>query len=352
MRALTTRPGCADTTAITEIPEPRRDDGDVLVRTLAVGICGTDREIIAGRYGTPPPGAERLILGHEALGEVLEAPPRCGLAAGDHVVPIVRLPDDPPCASCAAGEWDMCLDGRYTEHGIRARDGFATERFRIAPRHLVRVDRALGITAVLVEPASVLAKAWEQIERIGRRAAAWRPRTVLVTGAGPIGLLAALLATQRGLDVHVFDRVTDGVKPALVRGLGGTYHVGAIDDLDVVPDIVIECVGAPAVVGAVLGRTGPLGITCLTGISSGGRSLAIDLGAVNRAIVLENDTVFGSVNANRRHYEAAARALAAADVAWLDGLITRRLPLERWREVLTGGGDHVKTIVEPGGRRD
>jgi glucose 1-dehydrogenase len=348
VRALTTEPRRADSTRIEEIAEPAAAGGDVLVRTLAVGVCGTDREIIAGQYGAAPAGRPRLVLGHEAVGEVIEAPPHSGLVAGGRVVPIVRIPDDPSCASCAAGEWDLCLDGRYTEHGILGRDGFAAERFRAPARFLVPVDRALGLRAVLVEPASVVAKAWEHIMRIGGRAAAWAPRTVLITGAGPVGLLAALLGVQLGLEVTVFDRATEGAKPALVRRLGAAYHNGDLAALGVVPQIVVECTGAPAVIRDILGRTGPLGVVCLTGISSGGRSIGVDLGAVNRTIVLENDAVFGSVNANRRHYEAAARALAAADPAWLDALITHRRPLDDWPGALRKGPDHVKTILELG----
>jgi threonine dehydrogenase-like Zn-dependent dehydrogenase len=152
---------------------------------------------------------------------------------------------------------------------------------------------------------------------------------------------------QRGLDVHVFDRVADGIKPALVRQLGATYHAG--DDcgaLGVAPQIVLECTGAPTVIRDILGRTAALGVVCLTGISTGGRSLQVDLGAVNRSIVLENDALFGSVNANRRHYEAAARALAAADPAWLGALITTRVPLERWQEALQARPDQVKAILQ------
>lgn len=347
MRALTTEPRRTGSARIEDLAEPDVGDGEVLVRTLAVGVCGTDREIIAGDYGAAPAGRPRLVLGHEALGEVIEAPPDSGLAAGDRVVPIVRIPDKEPCASCAAGEWDMCLDGRYTEHGISGRDGFAVERFRTPVSFAVPVDRALGVAAVLVEPASVVAKAWEHIERIGSRAAAWAPRSVLVTGAGPIGLLAALLGIQRGLDVTVFDRATEGIKPRLVQRLGAAYH-SDLARLSRAPQIVIECTGAAEVIRGVLARTGPLGVVCLTGISSEGRSTAVDLGAVNRSIVLENDAVFGAVNANRRHYEAAIRALAAADLGWLNALITR-LPLDAWQDALHKRPDRIKAILEIGG---
>ncbi len=347
MRALTVRPGAARTARVEELPEPDAADGAVLVRGLALGVCGTDREIVEGLFGWAPAGRERLVLGHESLGEVLEAPDGSGLAAGDLVVGIVRHPDPVPCSSCAVGEWDMCRNGRYTEHGIKERDGFAAERFRLAPDRAVRVDSVLGELGVLLEPASIVAKAWEQTERIGKRAR-WEPRSVLVTGAGPIGLLAALLGRQRGLEVHVLDRVTDGPKPALVRDLGATYHDGPIGDLELAPDIVMECTGATAVVLDVLDRTAPAGIVCLTGVSSGGHRMQIDLGLLNRTMVLENDVVFGTVNANRRHYEAASQALARADRGWLARLITRRLPLDRWEEAFAPDANDVKTVLELG----
>ena len=180
-----------------------------LVRTLALGVCGTDREILNGIHGSPPPGEQRLVLGHESLGTVMAASEQSGLLPGDLVVGIVRRPDPEPCVACAEGEWDMCRNGRYTERGIKERHGYGAERFRIEPEFAVKIDPDLGILGVLLEPASILAKAWDHAERIGR-ARVWQPQTLLVTGAGPIGLLAALMGTQRGLEVHVLDRNKGG----------------------------------------------------------------------------------------------------------------------------------------------
>jgi threonine dehydrogenase-like Zn-dependent dehydrogenase len=117
MRAVTVVPLQADSVDLTELDEPPESDGAVLVKTRAVGVCGTDLEIIEGHYGWAPPGETRLALGHESLGEVLEAPPDSGLATGDLVVAIVRRPDSVPCPNCAIGEWDMCRNGQYTEWG-------------------------------------------------------------------------------------------------------------------------------------------------------------------------------------------------------------------------------------------
>ena len=345
MRALTVRPGIAGAAQVRDIPEPSLEHGAVLVETLAVGVCGTDREIIDGHYGTAPPGEDYLVLGHEALGRVLEAPAGSSLSVGDLVVGIVRRPDPVPCPQCAVGEWDMCRNGLYTEHGIKGLHGFCAERFRIAPEYAVRLDAGLERVGVLVEPASIVAKAWEQIERIGQRTR-WEPRTVLVTGAGPIGLLAALLGVQRGLDVHVLDIVTEGPKPALVRELGAHYHAGGMEQVGVAADIVLECTGIGQLVFDAMRCTAPNGIVCLTGLSSGGRRLEVNLAALNRSMVLENDVVFGTVNANRRHYEAAAAALARADRDWLRRLITRAVLLHRWEEALIRRVTDVKIVID------
>ena len=345
MHAVTVVPGRKDSVELTDVPEPPAGDGPVLVETLAVGICGTDLEIVAGEYGRAPEGEERLVLGHESLGRVVEAPDGSGLARDDLVVGIVRRADPLPCPNCAAGELDMCRNDRYTERGITARHGYASERYRIHPEHAVKVDTALGRLGVLLEPASVVAKAWEHVERIGARAH-WSPTTALVVGAGPIGLLAAMLAVQRGLDTHVLDRVTGGLKPRLVSDLGATYHAGSIADTGLVPDVIVECTGVPQLVLDAVSHNGPLGIVCLTGVSSGGRQIGVDAGLLSRTMVLENDVVFGSVNANRRHYRHAADALLAADPDWLDGLVTRRVPLSAWREAYTRSPDDVKAVLE------
>jgi glucose 1-dehydrogenase len=348
LRAITVVPGKSGSARLEEVPEPNPSEGAVLVRALALGVCATDREIVSGQYGTAPPDEARLILGHESLGMIEAAPPESGLQPGDVVVGIVRRPDPVPCVACAAGEWDMCRNGRYSERGITGRHGYGSEWFRVEPDFVLKIDPALQQLGVLLEPASILAKAWEHIARIGHRAREWRPRTLLVTGAGPIGLLAAMMGSQRGLDVHVFDHHRGGVKPALVRDLGGTYHDATVADaLDrLAPDIIIECTGVPSVIRDVLGRTAAVGIVCLTGVSSAGHALDVDVGQLNRTMVLNNQVVFGTVNANRRHYALAADALVHADRKWLGRLITRRVPLERWSEALESRPDDVKVIVE------
>lgn len=347
MRALAVTPGQPHSACLLDVPEPGLEMGSLLVQTLAIGICGTDVEIVSGRYGWPPPGRQRLIIGHESIGRVLDAPEGSSFTSGDLIAGVVRRPDPVPCRYCAVGEWDMCRNGLYTERGIKELDGYGSERFRVEPEFAVKVDATLGDLGVLLEPASVVAKAWDHAERIGARSSAWSPRSVLVTGAGPIGLLAALMGRQRGLDVHVFDRIEDGPKPQLARDLGARYYGADLPAVgELAPDIIMECTGAASVIADVITRSAPSGIVCLTGVSSGGHTISLDLGSVNRSMVLENDVVFGSVNANRTHYEAGAAALAMADRAWLSALITRRVPLAAWRDAFDRRPGDVKVIVE------
>ena len=345
MKALTVVPLSKDSAELSDIEEPPESDGPVLVETIGVGICGTDAEILSGEYGWPPPGRKRLVLGHESLGRVLDAPSGGPVAKGDLVVGIVRRPDPVPCSNCAVGEWDFCRNGRYTERGIKEHDGYLSERYRITPEYVVKVDPSLGLLGVLLEPTSVVAKAWEQVEKIGHRAH-WEPARAVVTGAGPIGLLAAMIGVQRGLEVHVIDRMTSGKKPDLVRGLGAQYHTGAIEDAVDDPDVIIECTGVSSLVLDAIEHIGPGGVVCLTGVSSGGRELSVDEGALNRSMVLANESVVGSVNANRRHYEAGADALARAERGWLAELVSRTVALERWEDALSRVPDDVKVVVQ------
>jgi threonine dehydrogenase-like Zn-dependent dehydrogenase len=344
---MTVQPRTPRSLRIEDVPEPETGAGELLVRGLAVGVCGTDKEIVRGDYGWAPPDRDRLTLGHESLGRVEHAPEGSGFAPGDLVAGVVRRPDPVPCGACAHGEWDMCRNGRYTERGIKELDGYASELWTVPAQFAVKVAPHLGLTGVLIEPTSVVAKAWEQVERIGERA--WfEPRTLLVTGAGPIGLLAALIGVQRGLDVHVLDRLTDGPKPDLVRDLGATYHHASVEDVagQISPDVVIEATGVGQLVFDAIANTDSYGIVCLTGVSSGGRHLQIDAGGLNREVVLENDAVVGSVNANLRHYRQAADTLAQAEPAWLRRLITTTVPLADAADAFDRPSDKdVKVVI-------
>lgn len=345
MKAITVEPHKAGSARFEDVPEPEAREGSILVEAVAVGVCGTDVEIAEGKYGWPPPGAARLVLGHESLGRVLDPGPAGGLTAGDFVVGIVRRPDPVPCPNCAVGEWDMCRNGKYTERGIKEIHGFMSERWRIEPEYAMKVDRSLGLLGVLLEPTTVVAKAWEQVAAVGQRAF-WEPRNVLVTGAGPIGLLAALLGKQRGLDVHVLDRVEKGAKPDLVGALGATYHTGRVEDVGFDPDVIVECTGVGQVIADALRSVGAGGVVCLTGVGSGGHVKGVPAADLAAELVLRNNVVVGSVNANKRHWYKAGEALARADRGWLSRLVTRQEKPADFARALDRNPEDIKVVVQ------
>ena len=344
MKAITVEPKKPGTAHYEDFPEPDVRDGSILVEAVAVGVCGTDVEIVEGKYGWAPPGMTRLVLGHESLGRVIDPGLSSSFKKGDLVVGIVRRPDPVPCANCAVGEWDMCTNGQYTERGIKEIHGFMSERWRIEPEYAIKVDPSLGLLGVLLEPMTVITKALEQVFIIGQRAY-WEPKTVLVTGAGPIGLLAALRLSVRNLKVHVLDRAETGPKPQLVRDLGATYHTGSVLDLDFNPDVIVECTGVGAVIADSIQKVESGGIICLTGVGAGGASgrVVADMAA---AAVLKNNVIFGSVNANKRHWYRAGQNLANSDRKWLNRLITRREKPENFQQALARQPGDIKVVIQ------
>lgn len=345
MKAITVEPKTPGSARLEDVPEPDVRDGSVLVEAVAVGVCGTDVEIVEGKYGWAPAGKARLVLGHESLGRVLEPDPSGRLKKGDLVVGIVRRPDPVPCPNCAVGEWDMCRNGQYTERGIKQIDGYMSEHWRIEPDYTIKVDSSLGLLGVLLEPTTVVTKAWEAVVAVGQRAF-WEPRTVLVTGAGPIGLLAALLGMQHGLDVHVLDRIDSGPKPDLVRSLGAIYHSGSVATVGFEPDVIIECTGVGQVISDCVQCVGSGGVLCLTGVGSGGRTNGLSTADVATEVVLQNKVVVGSVNANKRHWYKAGEALARADYSWLSRLISRCERPENFTNALQRKPDDIKVVIQ------
>lgn len=318
----------------------------MLVEAIAAGVCGSDLEIAEGKYGWAPPGKTRLILGHESLGRVIDPGPTGSFKKGDLVVGIVRRPDPVPCPNCAVGEWDMCRNGQYTERGIKEIDGYMSERWRVEPEYAMKMDPSMGILNVLLEPMTIVAKALEQVVAVGQRAF-WQPRTVLVTGAGPIGLLAALgAALHGGLEVHVLARTKSGLKPDLVRELGATYHAGSVMDIGFEPDVIVECTGVGQVIAESIHAVAAGGVVCLTGVGTGGAAAGKSAADMASAAVLKNNVVVGSVNANKRHWYKAALALARADRSWLARLITRVERPEEYAVALERRSEDIKVVIQ------
>jgi threonine dehydrogenase-like Zn-dependent dehydrogenase len=356
MRAVVVTPRQAGSGRLAEVPDPQPQQGEVLVRVHEVGLDGTDIEILEGLYGEAPPGEDYLIIGHESLGRVQKVADGVeGLSPGDWVVAIVRRPDPVPCRNCAADEWDMCLNGQYTERGIKGRHGFLAEFYVETSKFLVRVPKELSAFAVLLEPLSIVEKAVEQIKRIQSRMV-WQPQRAMVLGAGPIGLLAGMVLRLEDIEVHIYNRSEQKIKRDLTESIGATYICAEERLLDhelekeIGPlDIVVEATGFSPLAFDAMDMIGPNGIVCLTGVSGGSRTLQIPADHLNLEMVLMNKVVFGTVNANRRHFEAGVRHLREIEARWpgvLPRVITRRFPIERFAEALQRSSRDIKRVAE------
>src|SRR5215469_3037101 len=220
-----------------DVPQPKlQGSTDVLLRVREVGLCGTDREISSFEYGSPPPGSDHLILGHESLAEVIEVGREVrSLKPGDLVVAMVRRPcPHPKCRPCRAGRQDFCVTGDYTERGIKGADGFLTECAVDDEAYLIKVPRALADVAVLVEPLTVVTKAADQARAIfARLPYDPGPQRGLVLGAGPIGHVWAMVLVADGFETLVYSRDTEESKHAeIVRSLGAQYVSSTVNPIE------------------------------------------------------------------------------------------------------------------------
>ena len=355
MRAVAVVPGNHGSAHVRDdAPDPRPAHDHALVRVLEAGVCGTDVEIHDGLYGEAPPGSGFLILGHENLGVVESSPPGADVQAGDLVVATVRRPCPERCVPCARGQNDMCITGHFTERGIRGVHGFMSETYSESPAYLVKLPGHLRAFAVLVEPMSVVQKGIDHAYRIQERLP-WQPRTAVVLGAGPVGILAAVALRLRGLEVTVAAREHEGsFKDSLLREAGIHYASTASTPLADLPrktgpvDIVFEATGATTVVFPAMRLLGPDGVCILSSVTGGSTTIEVDLATWNREMVLGNRLVFGTVNGSRSHFEAGARDLEIAESripGWLARLITRRLPFSDVATALVRRPEDIKTVL-------
>lgn len=341
-------PGRPNSIHLTRLPEPAPGPDEVLIAVRRVGVCGTDKEIIDGHFGTPPPGSDELVLGHEVLGTVTAAGDRVqSFRPGDLVVATVRRPDD--CPACRAGQPDFCLWRRYTEHGIIGLHGFMVERFVERPEYLIPIPPALEPVAVLLEPLSVVEKAHRVARSVQQRLNAWQPRTAVVIGAGPVGILGTMLLRAEGMDVYtVARRSAPNLASALIEAAGGHYVSTGEQPLPELArsipniDLILESSGSSGPVFEAMSILGGNGVLVLLSLTGGDRTLSVPADAINREFVLGNKLMVGSVNSHRVDFVAGVDHLSRFENLW-PGL-TGRLITTRFN-----GFDEASGIRDAGG---
>jgi threonine dehydrogenase-like Zn-dependent dehydrogenase len=368
MRAIAVTPATKNI-GIIDLPEPRlATPTDVKLRMIEAGVCGTDKEICAFEYGTPPDGSADLVIGHESLGEVVEVGAKVTrVKVGDLVVPMVRRPcPHETCLACRAGRQDFCFTGDFTERGIKERHGFMAQYVVDDEQYMNPVPCEMRDTAVLVEPLTIAEKALIQVWGVQQRLPWGCPREpgkaqahchrAVVLGAGPVGLLGAMALITRGFDTYVYAReVIPNLKASVVEMIGGTYLSAADCSLEQLTakvgnvDLVYEATGASRLAFDMISLLGTNGIFVFTGVPGRKGPVEVDTDLMMRTLVLKNQVVFGTVNAGRDAFEASIHDIGGFSKRWpaaVRSLITGRFPMDAHRDLLLGRADGIKNVIQ------
>ncbi|MBI3319145.1 MAG: glucose 1-dehydrogenase [Candidatus Omnitrophica bacterium] len=367
MRAVAVFPAERRVRLIRHEPPKRSTPTHVLLRMLEVGVCGTDKEICAFLYGTPPPSSEYLVIGHESLAHVVEAGPEVkSVKPGDLVVPMVRRPcPHRRSVACQRHRQEFWLTGDFTERGIKQAHGFMTEFVVEEERYLVPVPPSLRDVAVLVEPLTIAEKALMQVWQVQQRLP-WACPVVpgqkpgychkaVVLGAGPVGLLGAMALLIGGFETWVYSlEPVNSPKADFVKAIGATYVCSATDPVERLAervgniDLVYEATGASRISFELMEVLGTNGVFVFTGVPGRKGPIELDADLIMRNLVLKNQVVYGTVNAGRGAFEAAIDDLAKCTARWpqaVRSLITGRYPIDAYQDALLVKVDGIKSTI-------
>lgn len=356
MKAIAIRK-CQSEPTLIDVPTPNPEPGEVLVRTLRVSIDGTDHEVIRGNHGGYPEGEDYQILGHEAVGVVVDAT-TTSFEEGDIVVPTVRRPPRTgPNEYFERNEPDMAPAGNYVERGIAGAHGYMSEYFTSSEQYLVSVPEQIADYGFLVEPISNSEKAIEHAFA-SRSAFQWIPESALVLGNGPLGLLTLAMLCQDREPYGAFERAyclgrRSRPDPTIdiIERLGATYIDSRETPVPEIPtkhesqDFVYEATGYAKHAFEAVEALGPNGVCALLGIPDDW-TFDIEGGSLHRDLVLENKAILGSVNSHVSHFEAAKKSLDSFPEWFIEELITDVYPPQESMKAFEMGNDIIKTVIE------
>jgi threonine dehydrogenase-like Zn-dependent dehydrogenase len=367
MKAIAVTPRIKAVQIINQTEPKISSSTDVKLRMLEAGVCGTDREICAFEYGTPPPGAQQLVIGHESLGEVVEVGSKVTrVKPGDLVVPMVRRPcPHNDCVACRADRQDFCFTGDFKERGIKQMHGFMAQYVVDDERYMNPVPKELREVAVLVEPLTIAEKGLTQVWQVQQRLpwscpvtpgkAAAHCHRALVLGAGPVGLLGAMALVNNDFDTYVYSREpAPNPKSQLLESIGAHYISSATTAPESLPreigniDLVYEATGASSLSFEMMKYLGTNGIFIFTGVPGRKGPIEVDTDLMMRNLVLKNQVVFGTVNAGRDSFENSIRDLATFSQRWpgaVKSLITGRFSMDAYSELLLGPSRGIKNVI-------
>lgn len=351
------------------IAEPRLPSPtSVKLRMIEAGVCGTDREICAFEYGTPPAGMDQLVIGHESLGEVVEIGAKVSrVRVGDLVVPMVRRPcPHDNCIACRSNRQDFCFTGDFTERGIKEQHGFMAQYVVDDEKYMNPVPQQLRDVAVLVEPLTIAEKGLAQMWQVQQRLPWGCPilpdkgqgncHKAVVLGAGPVGLLGAMALVNADFDTYVYAREpAPNAKSKVLEAIGAKYLSAETCSLEELAgtvgniDLIYEATGASRLAFDMIQNLGINGIFIFTGVPGRKAPVQVDTDLMMRNLVLKNQVVFGTVNAGRDAFESSIRDLQTFKNRWPDAvksLITGRFPMADHGDLLVGKANGIKNVIQ------
>jgi len=368
MKAIAVTPAAKQISVINQAEPSISSPTEVKLRMIEAGVCGTDREICAFEYGTPPAGMEHLVIGHESLGEVIDIGAKVTrVKVGDLVVPMVRRPcPHEHCTACRSSRQDFCFTGDFAERGIKQQHGFMAQFIVDDENYMNRVPADMRDVAVLVEPLTIAEKGLAQVWNIQQRLPWGCPivpgkaqahcHKAVVLGAGPVGLLGAMALVNADFDTYVYAREpVPNPKAAVLEMIGAKYFSAETHSLEALAaevgniDLVYEATGASRLAFDMIQHLGTNGIFIFTGVPGRKAPVQVDTDLMMRNLVLKNQVVFGTVNAGRETFEASIRDLQIFKNAWpqaVQSLITGRFPMDAHRDLLVGKSTGIKNVIK------
>ena len=367
MKAIAVTPRIKEVEIINQAEPNISSPTEVKLRMLEAGVCGTDKEICAFEYGSPPAGSEHLVIGHESLGEVVAVGAKVTrVKPGDLVVPMVRRPcPHDTCVACRADRQDFCFTGDFQERGIKERHGFMAQFVVDDEKYMNPVPKEMRDVAVLVEPLTIAEKGLTQVWQVQHRLpwscpvtrgkAAVHCHRALVLGAGPVGLLGAMALVNYDFDTYVYSREpAPNPKSALLESIGAHYISAETVGPARLPeeigniDLVYEATGASSLSFEMMKYLGTNGIFIFTGVPGRKGPIEVDTDLMMRNLVLKNQVIFGTVNAGRDSFEHSIQDLDTFRKRWPDAvksLITGRFSMDAYRDLLLGRSGGIKNVI-------
>ena len=287
------------------------EEGNVSLRPVLTGICGTDRGMVKGAlsFAYNPKGYDFEVIGHESLCQVIESQSNL-FNRGDLVVPVVRRPGE--CPNCKIGRPDNCSDGNKHEAGITGLHGFMRESFKEFDYNLVKVlDDDLGEVAVLTEPMKNVVKAFEVFDIVRKRSifeneeSTFLGKNALIIGTGNEAFLYAFLSVDYEFKTYMVNRHPIGeTETELCSTFGIDFKDSSKEPNfpeDFKIDLLVDTSGDPGTIFRYIRKMNHNGVAILFGTNGKAPATGVD-GEDIDFIVERNITLAGSVDAAKIHY--------------------------------------------------